>query len=164
MPKTAYIGLGSNIGDRMANCLKALDLLGSSPFGPVTARSAFYKTEPQGLKDQEWFINAVCALEVSSSPWALLEGLLSIEGAMGRVRKEKWGPRLIDLDILLFGEEIIRGPDLIIPHPLMHCRRFVLVPLLELLPYGVHPVLGKPFSELLETIDQEGQRVAKIEG
>lgn len=162
MNTIAYIGLGSNLGARLFNCLWAIEMMDRLPACSVTGTSSFYRTEPQGVRDQEWFVNAVCSLEVACTPRELLNGLLSIEQAMGRVRKEKWGPRLIDLDILLFGDCVIKEEDLLIPHPLMHVRRFVLVPLAEMAPDLFHPVLNKGIAELKDLLPDEGQKVLKM--
>lgn len=152
MPTIAYIGLGSNVGDRKANCRKALELLGSA--GRVRKVSSFYRTEPVGYKDQGEFINAVAEIETDLSPQELLAACRRIEEELGRSREVRWGPRTIDLDILLYGSLKVNDhdPELTIPHPLLTDRRFALAPLAEIAPRAVHPVLGKTAEELLRDL------------
>ncbi len=150
MSVTAYIGIGSNIGDKKANCRKAIELLKQA--GTVAAVSSLYYTEPVGYKEQEDFINGVVAIQTDLPPAALLEACHAIEQGMGRIRTVRWGPRVIDLDILLLGNAIVNQPGLIIPHPLMAVRKFVLAPLVEIAPDVVHPVLKKKASELLREL------------
>ena len=159
----AYIGIGSNLGDRSRNCSQALELLGRIPDCRLTGRSTWFLTRPVGVKDQEWYLNGVACLEAGMPCPDLLDFLLAIESGMGRVRTEKWGPRIIDLDIWLFGREIIKKGDLEIPHPLMHTRRFVLVPMMQLAPGLIHPVLGRTMKDLLEALPENGQEVAPFE-
>jgi 2-amino-4-hydroxy-6-hydroxymethyldihydropteridine diphosphokinase len=159
MSKTAYIGIGSNLGNRTENCLQALHMAGSIPGCTLEARSDLYRTEPVGTQGQQWFVNAVMALRSEISARELLGHLMAIESAMGRVRKGRWDPRRMDLDILLFGDDVIRDEDLKIPHPLMHQRRFVLVPMVQLAPNLVHPVLGMTMTELLHRLPADGQEV-----
>lgn len=151
MSVIAYIGIGSNIGDKKANCRRAIELLKQA--GTVTAVSSLYYTEPVGYREQEDFINAVAAVETEQSPEALLEACQAIEQEMGRTRTLRWGPRIIDLDILLFGNAVVDEPDLVIPHPLMASRRFVLAPLAEIAPGMVHPLLEKSASQLLQELE-----------
>jgi len=155
MPVTAYIGLGSNMGDKKGTCLKALDLLGRA--GRVKKVSSFYCTEPVGYREQEDFVNAVAELETDISPEALLAECHSIEDALGRSRELRWGPRTIDLDILLYGDRVISEPTIIIPHPRLAIRRFVLVPLCEIAPQAVHPVFKKTVTHLLHELKDPHQ-------
>lgn len=150
MPITTYIALGSNMGDKMATCRRALDLL--SRAGRVTKVSSFYCTEPVGYPNQEDFINAVAELETSLSPLALLAACHVIEDKLGRSRLLQWGPRTIDLDILLYGDQVVNNSELTIPHPLMAERRFVLVPLCEIAPQATHPVVRKTVADLLKEL------------
>ncbi len=150
MPITTYIALGSNMGDKMATCRRALDLL--SRAGRVTKVSSFYCTEPVGYPNQEDFINAVAELETSLSPLALLVACHVIEDKLGRSRLLQWGPRTIDLDILLYGDQVVNNSELTIPHPLMAERRFVLVPLCEIAPQATHPVVRKTVADLLKEL------------
>jgi 2-amino-4-hydroxy-6-hydroxymethyldihydropteridine diphosphokinase len=160
MPLTTYIGLGSNMGDKLAACRRALELL--SRAGRVTRVSSFYCTEPVGYPDQETFLNAVAQLETDLSPLALLAACHVIEEELGRDRLFRWGPRTIDLDILLYGDQVVNTGELTIPHPLMAVRRFVLTPLCEIAPEAVHPVSKKSFSRLLEELS-DPHRVVRCE-
>jgi 2-amino-4-hydroxy-6-hydroxymethyldihydropteridine diphosphokinase len=160
MPIIAYIGLGSNMGDKLAACRRALELL--SRAGRVTRVSPFYCTEPVGYPDQETFLNAVAELETELSPLALLAACHVIEEELGRDRMFRWGPRTIDLDILLYGDQVVNTGELTIPHALMSARRFVLTPLNELAPLAVHPVSKKTVSRLLEELD-DPHRVVRCE-
>jgi 2-amino-4-hydroxy-6-hydroxymethyldihydropteridine diphosphokinase len=143
------LGLGSNLGDRLAALEEALVHLEGHGFR-TTRRSSIWQTEPVGGPPQGWFLNAAVGGETALSPEGLLQACLEIERAMGRVRVERDGPRLIDLDILLFGEERREGPGLVIPHPRLHERRFVLEPLFEIAPSLRHPVFGLTVAELRE--------------
>jgi len=145
----AYIGIGSNIGDKISNCRCAVEEMGQLPECEITACSSLFKTEPEGVMQQDWFMNCVSQLITTLSPFQLIQALLSIEHAMGRRRRRRWEARIIDLDILLFGQEVIRSRDLVIPHPLMHKRRFVLEPLAQLAPELIHPVLKMTIVHLL---------------
>ncbi len=147
MMKTAYIGVGSNLGDKINNCLEAVVRIDEISGCRVTAQSDFYRTQPVGVKGQDWYVNGVIVLSSDIPARDLLKGLLAIELDMGRERKRKWDSRIIDLDILLFGEEVISEKGLQVPHPLMHLRRFVLAPMVSLAPDLVHPVLRKSMAE-----------------
>jgi len=130
----------------------------------VADRSDFFRTEPVGSISQEWYVNGVVRIETTLAPRELLRSLLAIESHMGRVRRQKWEPRIIDLDILLYGNEVLEENDLRIPHPLMHQRRFVLMPIVELNPGLVHPVIGRSMAELMDDLDVEGQAVVPLSG
>ena len=158
MAVTVYIGLGSNTGDKMATCHRALELLGKE--GRVTRVSSFYCTEPVGFPDQESFVNAVAEIETGLSPLALLATCHVIEDELGRRRLLRWGPRTLDLDILLYGDQVVNNTELMIPHPLMAARRFVLVPLCEIAPEARHPALNKTISQLLDEL-QDTHRVVR---
>jgi 2-amino-4-hydroxy-6-hydroxymethyldihydropteridine diphosphokinase len=145
-----YLSLGSNLGDRRANLQTAIERL--KKMGEVQSVSGFYETEPVELRDQPWFVNCVVALETSQSAGALLKKVLAIEHEMGRVRTRDKGPRAIDIDILLFGGDVIEEPGLKIPHPAMHQRRFVLEPLAEIAPDALHPQMAKTIRELLAAL------------
>jgi 2-amino-4-hydroxy-6-hydroxymethyldihydropteridine diphosphokinase len=157
MSTIAYIGLGSNLGDKKENCRRALRLLAARSVS-ITRTSSFYCTEPVGNPDQDDFINAVAEIETSLSPHELMKRCNQIESELGRVRERHWGPRIIDLDILLFGSMVLGDPDLSIPHPSLHARLFVLVPLCEIAAEVVHPSLHKTATELLREV-RELQRV-----
>jgi 2-amino-4-hydroxy-6-hydroxymethyldihydropteridine diphosphokinase len=150
---TAYIALGSNMGDRKANLDEAIRLLDGADGVRVVRVSSYYDTEPVGVVEQERFINAALEVKTSLGPEGLLKLCLEIEQRLGRVRTIHWGPRTIDLDILLFDALVMDTDKLKIPHPLMHERRFVLEPLAEIAPDAVHPASGKTIRELLKEVD-----------
>lgn len=153
---TAYLGLGSNLGDRHANLAAALEALDWGDT-KVVARSSIYETEPVGgPAGQPWFLNQVVAVETSLEPRALWERCSAVEAALGRAREgeERWGPRVIDVDVLLYGTERIGEPDLEIPHPRMHERAFVLVPLVEIAPGAEVPGRGRARA-LLDELENE---------
>lgn len=161
--ETAYIGIGSNLGDPLRRCLEAVDRIGKVPNCSVLDRSGWYRTEPVRVKGQNWYVNGVISLSTGLSARELMSNLLAIEADMGRVRKKRWEPRVIDLDILLFGREIIREPGLTIPHPLMHTRRFVMAPMVDLAPDLIHPSLGKSMIRLLHEIPADEQIIRPVE-
>lgn len=146
-----YIGIGSNIGDRKANCSKAIEYLKSKGI-TVTKVSSMFETEPWGVKDQEKFINMAIEAETGLSPEELLSVMKDIEHLMGRVETVRWGPRIIDLDILFYDDMVVNREGLQIPHPLLHKRDFVLGPLSEIAPDKTHPVLMKSVSRLREEL------------
>jgi len=126
MGKTVVIGLGSNLGDRQANIQRAIAMLKQQPTIHILEVSTLIETQPVGpVQDQPAFMNGVLALETTLKPLELLDTLLSVEQRLGRVRKERWGPRIIDLDILLYGDETIRDPRLVVPHPEIGNRPFI---------------------------------------
>ena len=145
---TAYVALGSNLGDKEANLRKALELLEERGV-EVVKTSSFICTEPYGVTDQPPFLNGVCEVRTSLVPLALLHTLLEIEQEMGRVRLRHWGERNIDLDLLLYEDVVMDTPQLKLPHPDMQNRDFVLLPLAEIAPELVHPTLQKTISELV---------------
>jgi 2-amino-4-hydroxy-6-hydroxymethyldihydropteridine diphosphokinase len=153
MPHTAYIGMGANLGDRVANLEEAVTRLREC--GEVTRVSSWYESEPVDVKDQPWFVNGVAELETELDAETLLRALLTIEKSMGRERVRDKGPRSIDLDLLLFDNETVNTPELTLPHPAMHERRFVLEPLNEIAPDAAHPVLRQTASTLLERQPRE---------
>ena len=146
-----YIGIGSNLGDRQANCLKAIAFLNQAG-QRVLKQSSQYETEPWGKTDQPRFINMAVEIETDLNPRGLLRRLKEIENYMGRVHTARWGPRLIDLDILLYEDQVVTEDELQIPHPRMHERAFVLQPLAEICPENVHPLLHKSIDELLRLL------------
>jgi 2-amino-4-hydroxy-6-hydroxymethyldihydropteridine diphosphokinase len=148
MGPPVFLGLGSNLGNREAAIEGALERLAARGFR-ATLRSSLWLTEPVGGPPQGWFLNAVAGGETSLGPEALLQVCLATELEMGRVRRERNGPRIIDVDILLFGMERRAGPGLVLPHPRLQERRFVLAPLAEIAPGLVHPALGLTALELL---------------
>jgi 2-amino-4-hydroxy-6-hydroxymethyldihydropteridine diphosphokinase len=148
----SFIGLGSNLGDREAMIRIALDDLARMPGTKVLRASSLYDTEPVGDEDQPKFLNAVAEIDTELTARQLLWNLLLIEKRLGRVRTHRYGPRTIDLDLLMYGHLIIDEPDLTVPHPEMTKRSFVLVPLLEIEPLATHPVTGEPLIEHLQNL------------
>src|SRR4030043_595504 len=157
----AFLGLGTNLGDREENLRKAIAMIGES-IGTVVLCSSVYETEPWGFQSENEFLNAVIKVKTSLKPSGLLGRILMIEAQLGRLREGKgYSSRIIDIDILLYGNEIIKKKGLQIPHPLIQDRRFTLVPLCDIAPEMVHPVLRKTFKELLEECKDESS-VKKI--
>jgi 2-amino-4-hydroxy-6-hydroxymethyldihydropteridine diphosphokinase len=154
-----YLSLGSNVGDRAANLNAAIDCLRA--FGEVAAVSSFYETEPVEFTAQPWFLNCAITLNTDKTPKHLLAGILDIEQQLGRRRAQNKGPRIIDIDILLFGNAIVEDSGLTIPHPAMHERRFVLEPLAEIAPDILHPVFKQTIRELRDALPS-GQAVRKM--
>jgi 2-amino-4-hydroxy-6-hydroxymethyldihydropteridine diphosphokinase len=150
MPHRVFIGVGSNLGDRRANCREARDRIRELPQTRVVKESSVYESEPHG-NAKTWFANSVLELETEFDPSELLKRLKGIETSMGRkrVRGKRWGSRIIDLDILLFDKELVDKRNLKVPHPEIANRRFVLLPLSELAPQLIHPTLNASISELL---------------
>ena len=156
-PVTAYIALGCNLGDREANIRNALLTLDKLDGIRVRKTSTLFENPavggPHGAPD---FLNAAAEIETTLGARELLRRLLDVERSLGRARREKWAPREIDLDLLLYGGQIINEEGLTVPHPLMHARRFVLKPLAEIAPRAVHPVHQKTIAELLENVARDG--------
>jgi len=160
---TVYLSLGSNVGDRMAHLRAALDRL-AGPDLRVARVSAVYETEPVDYTAQDWFLNLVVEAATRLGPFELLARAQAIESALGRVRTVAKGPRTIDIDILLYGERVVRTAALEIPHPRMHERRFVLAPLAELAPALRHPVTHRTVQEMLEAAPAaEVRRLAELD-
>jgi 2-amino-4-hydroxy-6-hydroxymethyldihydropteridine diphosphokinase len=158
----AFIALGSNVGDRELNLLRAVAEVGALPGSRVTALSPFYETSPVGPVKQENFFNAVLGIATQLEASSLLAGLLRIEiEAFGRTRTIHHGPRRMDLDLLLFGDSLIDTENIIIPHPRLAERRFVLQPLCDIAPDLVHPLIGKTIRELLDLLESD-ETVVKI--
>jgi 2-amino-4-hydroxy-6-hydroxymethyldihydropteridine diphosphokinase len=155
----AFIGIGSNKGSPAYACREAVRNLSATPEVRLLRCSSLYRTEPVGPHDQAWFINAVAELRTSLPPRPLFEALKEIERRMGRTEGPKWGPRLIDLDLLLYGQEVVSQGDLLIPHPELHRRRFVLVPLCELASYAIHPAFGVSAQGLMDRLTDQGRVV-----
>ena len=157
-----YIGIGSNLGDRKANSLEAIDRVSKLPGTRIVRASSLYESEPLG-DAKTWFVNSVIEIETEFPPDELLKKLKAIEKAMGRkrVKGKRWGSRVIDLDILLSNQDVVEKRSLRIPHPEMHKRRFVLLPLAELAPHVVHPQLGQSVSALLANV-KDDKRVSLL--
>lgn len=159
MHKVVYLSLGSNVGDRAAYLKSAIEKLGQ--LGSVKAVSGFYETEPVETSPQPWFLNCAVKLETEKMPRQLIAAILNLEQEMGRQRRQQKAPRTIDIDILLFGNSVIELPSLIVPHPRMHERRFVLEPLAEIAPDARHPVFKRTIRELRDALPP-GQLVKKF--
>jgi 2-amino-4-hydroxy-6-hydroxymethyldihydropteridine diphosphokinase len=160
---TAYIALGSNLGDRVHTLAAATQRLGG--LGRIAARSSLYETAPVGYHEQPAFLNAVVALETESEPLELLQALLAIEREFGRDRSHGIvnGPRTLDLDLLLMGDAVMAGKELTLPHPALTERRFVLAPLAEIAPHFRHPQTGQTMKELLTRLPDDGEnRVSAV--
>jgi len=160
LAELVYLSLGSNLGDRCGHLRTAIDRI--AEVAVLKSQSSFYETEPVDIPDQPWFVNCVIAVESSASPQAFLETLLTIERGMGRIRLRDKGPRLIDIDIVLFGACVVEESGLKIPHPAMAARRFVLEPLAEIAPDAWHPVLRKNVRQILRELGP-GPLVRRIE-
>jgi len=159
---TAWIGMGANVGDRLGNFRTALAELESLDATRVARVSSVYDTAPWGVTEQERFLNAVIELETEMAPRDLLAALLRIEERCGRVRYERWGPRTLDLDILLYDDVVIDEEELIVPHPRLAQRAFALVPLAELEPTLGVPGLGATVAALLEQLGDEALDVKRV--
>lgn len=158
-----YLSLGSNLGDKKLNCERALAELERRGIGMIRSLSSYYMTEPVDYTDQDWFVNAAAGMETELAPNDLLAALKQVQGDLGTKEKAvRFGPRIIDLDILLYDDLVMREGDLVIPHERMHQRAFVLIPLCDIAGEKRHPLLGKTMYELLNTIDPEHQDVKPL--
>ena len=159
-PHRAYISAGSNIGRKRKNCQKGLAALEVSGESKIETCSPFYKTEPVDFKDQDWFVNCVASVATALDPFQLFDVLKRIERDAGRRQDSmRFGPRILDLDILLYDNCVLSLPELMIPHPRMHKRRFVLKPICDIDSDIVHPVLKKTMQQLLDRLDSIGQGI-----
>jgi 2-amino-4-hydroxy-6-hydroxymethyldihydropteridine diphosphokinase len=161
MGHIAYIGIGSNVGNKAYQCERAISEILKVDRHKLLAKSSFFKTQPIGYTSQDWFVNGVIKIETNLEPLDLLQVLKTIESHLGRTETFRWGPRTIDLDILIFDDREMKTEDLQIPHPLLHERQFVLIPLVEIDRDLVHPVLKKTVGEILENF-KEDQGVEKL--
>jgi 2-amino-4-hydroxy-6-hydroxymethyldihydropteridine diphosphokinase len=150
--KSAFVGIGSNLGDREGNLRQAVELLSAEDGIDVVAVSEIRETDPVGPVEQGPFLNGAVRIETHLAPRELLERLLAVEERLGRVRRERWGPRTIDLDLLLYGDDVVHEPGLTVPHPRLHERRFALEPLSDLAPSLEIPGKG-PISALLAELE-----------
>ena len=155
------IALGSNLGDSLATLKSAIETLNNTPEIAVKSHSSWYKTAPVGPPQPD-YINACAILEVALEPQQLLFTLLEVEIKFNRIRREKWGPRTLDLDLLLYDDLILETPTLTLPHPRMTERAFVLVPLVEIAPNWVHPVTKSAIDQILKTADCSGVQKMKV--
>ena len=145
-----YLGLGSNLGDRWAHLQEAVHRLGRQV--SIDLLSGLYETPPMGPQDQPWYLNAACAGTTGLDPRGLLAFVKGIEVDMGRTPTVRWGPRIIDIDLLFYGECVLRSPELVIPHPGIPDRAFVLAPLMDIAPELIHPGLKEPVSALWQRL------------
>ncbi|MEE9613479.1 MAG: 2-amino-4-hydroxy-6-hydroxymethyldihydropteridine diphosphokinase [Thermodesulfobacteriota bacterium] len=158
MKDRAFISIGSNLGNRVSNVERAVGMLPRLCRGSkVLKSSSLYETSPWGVTDQPPFINCVIEIETGLAPLKLLEGLKAVETEMGREPSARWDPRLIDLDIVFYGDRVMDEEALIIPHPHAHRRAFVMVPMGEIAPEFTHPVLEEKAEELARTLTEEGE-------
>lgn len=156
MPERAYIAIGGNLGDRWAYLQAGIKEVAALPGTRLAAISRTYETQAVGPVAQPDFLNAVIAIETALAPAPLLAALLAIEKKHQRQRRIHWGPRTLDLDLLLYGERTVNSADLTLPHPRMHERRFVLLPLCEIAPRLSHPITGRPFAAYLVALAADG--------
>lgn len=160
MKKLVYLSLGSNLGDREKYLREAISRLGE--LGVIRQVSAFYETQPVEVRgEQPWFLNCALAMETELTPLVFLSQVLAVEQSMGRIRREPKGPRTIDIDIVFFANDVLDTPELTVPHPAMHQRRFVLEPLAEIAPALVHPVLQRSVRDLLDSLPTDSGLVNK---
>jgi len=157
----AYIGIGSNVGNKLLQCQEALSEILRIDRHRLLAQSSFYRTQPLGYSAQDWFVNSVIKIETTLDARELLRSLKGIEFRLGRQETFRWGPRSIDLDLLFYDEEQFESEELQLPHPHLHKRQFVLVPLSEIDPHLMHPVLKKTIREILDQM-KEDQGVEKL--
>jgi 2-amino-4-hydroxy-6-hydroxymethyldihydropteridine diphosphokinase len=162
--RVALLGLGSNLGDRLTHMREAVRRLAGVPHVEIERVSSLYETAPMGgPADQGWFLNAVVAVRTRLSPDDLLQACRQIEHDLGRVRGERFGPRTMDMDVLLYADRIIQTAELTVPHPRLHERRFVLVPLVEVAPDLLHPTFGRSLSALLAALSAQDE-VRRFDG
>ena len=153
-----YLSVGSNMGDPMSNCSRGLESLCADGQVRLLARSPFYRTQPVDYLEQDWFVNAALLVQTALAPLDLLEKTQAIQVQMGRKDDAiRFGPRILDLDIIFYGNQVIDTPHLVVPHPRMHKRRFVLRPICDIDPTVMHPVLGKTVRELLDQLPTDLQ-------
>ena len=156
----AYISVGSNIGDKLANCQNGIASLAKAAKSRILAQSRVYVTEPVDYADQDWFINMVVKLKTPLDPFRLLDHIEKVQQSAGRIQDPvRFGPRILDLDIIFFDDRVIESKRLVIPHPRMHKRRFVLKPICDIDPSIIHPVLKQDMQYLLNRLGDENQKV-----
>jgi len=159
-----FISVGSNLGDKLDNCLKGIAALTEPGLADVRDVSRFYRTSPVDYTDQDWFVNAAVLIDTALEPLALLERTMAIQQRMGRKRDAiRFGPRLLDLDILLYDDLIMASSRLEIPHPRMHKRAFVLQPICDIDATVIHPVLKRSLGELRDALDDDAQQIVPLD-
>ena len=159
---TAYISIGSNIGKKLLNCQKGISALTWHGRAVIIRQSNFYKTSPVNYTDQDWFVNSVVQIEIGLDPFQLLHTLKTIEAEAGRTENPiRFGPRVLDLDIIFYDNIVINSSELIIPHPKMHKRCFVLKPMCDINQKLIHPVLKMDMQYLLDNMDDKEQKVVQ---
>ena len=159
---TAFICVGSNLGNKRLNCQNGIEALTRSGTAVLKGQSRFYKTEPVDYRDQDWFVNAVAKIETALDPFELLKTLQSIEFRAGRISNPiRFGPRILDLDIIFYDDLVLKTSQLVIPHPRMHKRHFVLKPICDIDPTVVHAVFKKDVRHLLDHLGQDRQKVVE---
>ncbi len=164
MTHTAYIAIGANLGDRIGNCRQGVSLLSADRDIDVTGHSAYYWSEPVGYSDQPWFVNAVFSIATALSPNFLLARLKSAELTAGRIDTGiRFGPRVLDLDIIFYNDIAMETPELVIPHPRMQHRAFVLRPLCDLAPDMIHPVFGIRVDRMCRDLPADGPQCRRVE-
>ena len=159
----AFVSIGSNLGDKIENCRKGIDALLADGQSILVKASSYYRTSPVDYEEQDWFVNLVIKIKTTLDPVDLLDKMKEIEEAAGRKASiVRFGPRVLDLDIIFFGDQIIQTAQLEVPHPRMHKRRFVLKPICDIEPFMVHPLLGKDMRFLLDGLKDKEQQVVEI--
>ena len=164
MSPIAYISIGSNLGDCVGNCIRGMDAIAATEGIELLARSKLFVTEPVDYRDQPWFINAMIKVRTTLAPLELLAVLKEIEREAGRTKQPvRFGPRVLDLDILFYEDMVVNSDVLVLPHPRMHKRHFVLRPFCDIDPTVEHPVYKKNVRELFDMLDEQGQKVRVYE-
>jgi len=160
---TVFVGVGSNLGQKQDNCLRGIAALTSYGHSRLLKQSRLYRTEPVDYLDQDWFVNCAAQIETCLDPFELLTVLQDIQKKAGRVQDAiRFGPRILDMDVIFFDAYVIDHPDLTLPHPRMHLRRFVLKPLCDMDPTLRHPILDQTVQHLLDNLEDAGQRIVEI--
>jgi len=160
---TAFVGVGSNLGQKQDNCIRGIAALTSVGHSRLLNRSRLYRTSPVDYLNQDWFVNCAVQIETCLDPFELLTVLQDIQKNAGRVQDiVRFGPRILDMDIIFFDAAVIEHPDLTLPHPRMHLRRFVLKPLCDMDPTLRHPILDQTVQQLLDNLDDAGQGVVEL--
>ncbi|MDO9110159.1 MAG: 2-amino-4-hydroxy-6-hydroxymethyldihydropteridine diphosphokinase [Desulfatirhabdiaceae bacterium] len=160
---TAFVGVGSNLGQKLDNCLRGIAALTSCEHSRLLNQSRQYRTEPVDYLDQDWFVNCAVQIETCLDPFELLSVLQDIQKKAGRVQDAiRFGPRVLDMDVIFFDETVIDHPELTLPHPRMHLRRFVLKPLCDMDPGLRHPILRQTVQQLLDNLEDAGQGIVEL--